>query len=469
MTVEPMSTVDAAWLHMDRPTNLMVVHTMVWTDRPVDERALRALLEQRLVGRFRRFRQRASDPAVTLGALAAPQWVDDPDFSLDRHLSVHALPPPGDDRALQRLAGQLASRPLDRDRSLWELHVVHGYGTGSALLLRTHHAIADGAALMQVLLSLTDRADGDGHEGVRSVDLHDVRRTLPGAGGTAQRLADAAGAAGAAARDAAARVLAAAADPRAMLDLARDDSAMLLKLGFGLRPPRNALQGPLGVDKQLGWTRPVPLGAAKAAGRESGCTINDLMLAAVAGAFRGYLHERDALVDEVAVVVPIDLRPKGTPLPSGLGNEFGLLFAALPTGEPDPQARQQLVKQRMDRLKSSREGAFIFSVLQLLGQLPTPVEQHWLDAFSGKATAIVTNMTGPQHPVSLGGTPVTGAMAWVPVTGPVGLGLSVFSYAGQVALGLASDARLLPDRDRFLELLDAELEPLRAPVPTTSS
>ena len=102
-------------------------------------------------------------------------------------------------------------------------------------------------------------------------------------------------------------------------------------------------------------------------------------------------------------------------------------------------------------------------MLQFMGHVPTPVQNRWLDAFSAKGTAIVTNMTGPQHQVALAGTPITGAMAWVPVTGPVGLGLSVFSYNGQLALGLASDAQVLPDRDRFLALLDDELEPLRAP------
>lgn len=465
MTVEPMSAVDTAWLHMDRPTNLMVVHTIVWTDEPLDERALRGVVQSRLVDRFRRFRQRAEDPAVTLGAVAAPQWVADPAFSLDRHLSVHAVPDPGDEQALQQLAAELASRPLSRDRSLWELHLLTGYRGGSALLLRTHHAIADGGALMQVLMSLTDRVDGGEHAGLMRLREDDADARGTRAGATWSRLTSVAGAAGAQAAGLGAHVLGAVGDPRAALEQARTDGAMLTKLGFGVNPPRNRLQGDLVADKRLAWTRTVPLAAAKRAGRESGCTINDLMLTAITGAFRRYLAEHDGLVDEVVAIVPVDLRPKDAPLSAGLGNAFGLLFVELPTGEPDRRARQALVKRRMDRIKSSREGAFVFSMLQLMGQIPTPLQNRWLDAFSGKGTAIVTNITGPQHQVALAGTPITGAMAWVPVTGPVGLGLSVFSYDGRLALGLASDAQLLPDRDRFLALLDEELEPLRARGP----
>ena len=111
----------------------------------------------------------------------------------------------------------------------------------------------------------------------------------------------------------------------------------------------------------------------------------------------------------------------------------------------------------MDAIKSSREGVFIYTMLQLMGQLPRAVENSWIDAFAGKATAIVTNMTGPREQVRLAGRPVVGAMAWVPVTGPVGLGLSIFSYDGQLSVGLASDAELLPDPGHLIGLLDEEL------------
>jgi len=238
---------------------------------------------------------------------------------------------------------------------------------------------------------------------------------------------------------------------------------MLRKLGFGLTADRNRLQGPLGPGKQRAWTRPVPVDAVKAAGAATGSTVNDLMLTAITSALRRYLLDHDALVAEVIVIVPVNLRPAGASLPAGLGNEFGLVFVRLPAGEIDESRRRARVKAQMDQIKSSREGVFVYTMLEWMGQLPAAVQNAWVDAFAGRATAIVTNVSGPRHRVQIAGTPVAGMVGWVPVTGPLGPGLSIVSYAGQLAVGLASDARLLPDHDRLLALLDDEIGALHTP------
>ena len=265
---EQMDPADVVWLHMDRPTNLMVVNTVLWFDLPVDQASVLQVFQERVVSRFRRFRQRAADPALTLAPWAAPEWVDDAGFALADHVSRTRLPAPGDQRALQRAASDLAGRPLRKDRPLWELHLLDGYGDGGALLLRTHHAIADGGALVQVLLSLTDPLDAGEHTGV--LPVHDDTAgppLLPGPGGrTAGRAIAAARHAGSAAGDLSAVLRAALADPRKAAGLAgfaRADAAMLRKLGFGLTAGRNLLQGPLAPGKQRDWTRPVPVEAVK--------------------------------------------------------------------------------------------------------------------------------------------------------------------------------------------------------------
>ena len=350
LRTERMDPVDVAWLHMDRPTNLMVVNTVLWFDVPVDQALVLQVFEERVVSRFRRFRQRVADPALTLAPWAAPEWVDEAGFALAEHVSRTRLPAPGDQEALQRAASELASRPLRKDRPLWELHLLEGYGDGGALLLRTHHAIADGGALMQVLLSLTDPLDAGEHTGV--LPVHDDTAgppLLPGPGGrTARRAVAAATRAMSAAGDLSAALRASLTDPRKAAELAgfaRADAAMLRKLVFGLTADRNRLQGPLVPGKQRAWTRPVPVGAVKAAGAAAGSTVNDLMMAAITSALRRYLLEHDALAEEVLVIVPVNLRPAGASLPAGLGNEFGLVFVPLPTGEPDP-----------GRLASPRQG-----------------------------------------------------------------------------------------------------------------
>jgi diacylglycerol O-acyltransferase / wax synthase len=465
VAVEPMGAADTAWLHMDRTTNLMVVNIVVSTEQPMDAETLTGVLENRLLAQFRRFRQRVDDPALTFGPLSAPTWVDDDTFNLANHLRVTALPAPGDRAALQRVIGELACRSLDRDRPLWELHLFTGYGAGSALLLRTHHAIADGAALMQVLLAITDPTDADEHTGVLGWDDTVDSPALPGPVGRAtQKMNRAAGRATSTATTLSTHALAALANPRAALELAglaRAEATMLLKLGFGLRPPRNRLQGPLVPDKRFAWTEPVSVADVKAVGRRSGATVNDVMLAAITAAFRRYFAEHGDTVEETVVIVPVNLRPAGAPVPSGLGNEFGLVFVPLPTGEPDAQRRQAAVTAQMDQIKTTREGAFLYSMLELMGQVPTGAQNAWIDSFGIKATAIVTNVAGPQQAVTLAGSGITEAMAWVPVTGPVGLGLSIFSYDGRLAIGLVSDAQLLPDADTLLALLDDELDSLR--------
>ena len=310
---EQMDPADVAWLHMDRPANLMVVNTVLWFDAPVDQASVLQLFEERVVWRFRRFRQRAGDPALTLAPWAAPEWVEDAGFALADHVSRTRLPAPGDQRALQRTASDLAGRPLRKDRPLWELHLLDGYGDGGALLLRTHHAIADGAALMQVLLSLADPLDAGEHTGVLPVrDDTAGPPPLPGPSGrTAGRAIAAARRAGSAAGDLSAVLRAALADPRKAAELAgsaRADAAMLRKLGFGLTAGRNLLQGPLVPGKQRTWTRPVPVQAVQAVGAATGSTVNDLMLTAITSALRRYLLEHDSLAAEVIVIVPVNLR-----------------------------------------------------------------------------------------------------------------------------------------------------------------
>src|SRR6516165_5011069 len=148
-----MSSVDTAWLHMDRPTNLMVINSVDLFDQPLDWDRVKQITQTRLVDRYPRFRQRVVESRLPL---RAPRWENDPDFSLEHHMHRLALPAPGDPAALQELVGDLMTQPLDRNRPLWHTYMVDGFGTGAAIIHRMHHCIADGIALARVMLSLTD-------------------------------------------------------------------------------------------------------------------------------------------------------------------------------------------------------------------------------------------------------------------------------------------------------------------------
>ena len=148
----PMSSVDAAWLGMEDPTNLMMVTGVLALDGKVDIKRLRTLLDKRLAP-FGRFHQRVARPRMRGGML---HWQDDSQFDIDNHVSHIALPPPGGEKALRELVSELMSTPLDTTKPLWHVHLVDGYDRGSVVLARIHHSIADGIALVRVMLSLTD-------------------------------------------------------------------------------------------------------------------------------------------------------------------------------------------------------------------------------------------------------------------------------------------------------------------------
>jgi diacylglycerol O-acyltransferase / wax synthase len=437
---ERMASADAAWLHMDRPTNLMVVTCVFWFDEPLDWDRLAAAFAERLVPAFPRFAQRVVEPPVTIG-LVGPRWVDVEGFDVRDHLRRLVLPAPGGDAELHAHVSQQADRPLPSGRPLWEADLVDGFGDGCAILLRTHHAIGDGTALVQALLTLADRpANSTRHAG---------QRLLAGPGGPsvpARGLA---------------RPPASDVDLRSRVRAVADRGAMLRRLGFASQDDPSVLRGPLSGRKRMTWSPAVPLEEVRRAGRAHGATVNDVALAAVAGALRRHLRAHDQQVERLTAVVPVNLRPPGQPFDPRRGNQFGLAFVRLPVAEPDPAARLEAVKTAMDRVKASGEGVVVSGALAVMGQTPVQVEQWWLDLFAGRATAVVTNIAGPREPVALAGAPLRGFTAWVPSTGPIGVGLSICSYAGDLQVGVAVDEALVPDSDALLTALAAEVAEFR--------
>jgi WS/DGAT/MGAT family acyltransferase len=144
-----MTPVDTAWLRMDRPNNLMMIVSLLILDGPVDSNRLIRLLDHRLTA-IPRFRQRVEKNSHGYA------WVDDAHFSINAHIRRTRLPAPGGSAELARFASELATQPLSRARALWQLHIVEDYDGGAALVVRIHHAIADGIALVGIMLSLTD-------------------------------------------------------------------------------------------------------------------------------------------------------------------------------------------------------------------------------------------------------------------------------------------------------------------------
>lgn len=443
MTRHRMPSADAAWLRMDRPTNLMVVNTVMWFDEPVDLDDVRRLVRERLVGRFPRFSQRVVRHRGSF------YWEDDPDFDLDAHLVHAALPAPGGRAELHDYVSRLWHVPLNRERPLWELHLVDGFGEGAALVSRIHHCVADGIALARVMLSLTDDPREAAHAEVATTPRRERRAGVPGL----PALAGLRGLGG--------TLTGTALHPGRALDLSRATARAgqaLVKL-LALPPDaRTPLRGSVGVAKRAVWSEPLALQRVKTAARAGGVTVNDLLLGAVTGAFREHLLRTGTRVADVRAVVPFNLRPLDEPLPAELGNRFGLVFLSLPVSVDDPAERLHELHRRMEAIKASPEGAVAFGILDVVGRGPAQLERAVVELFGMKGTAVVTNVRGPATAVRLAGRRVAGTIGWPPESAGIGLGVSIISYAREVTLGLVADRRRVPDPDRMLADMTGELD-----------
>ena len=457
MTV-PLSNVDAAWLRMDDPTNYMVVNGLLVFDEPLSTSRVRKLLGDHLV-QFDRFRSRVVPPAAGIGP---PAWELDPEFSVDRHLVEVTLSEPGDDGALQAFVSGLISQPLPPDRPLWRFYFVPHFQGGSALVTRLHHCIGDGLALVHVLLSMADGAPSVAPAPPGEEEADGEGDTWGAIGAALARTRDAAlSASGRLLREA--REL--LAHPERISRSGKEVASHLGSLArlLALSPdPKSAFKGALGVKKRAAWSRPFELADFKAVSRATGSTVNDILVAALAGGFRRYLASRGQMAGsfDVRGVVPVNLRPLSEA--HLLGNRFGLVFLELPLGIEDTLERLFEVRKRMRALKQSPQAAAIFEVLWAVGVAPKPLFDLALSIFASKATAVVTNVVGPREVISIAGAPLRQAMFWVPSAGHLGLGASLLSYAGKVWLGLQSDEGLVPDPGRILAEFELEVEELKA-------
>ena len=461
-----MSRVDTAWLRMDNDVNLMMI-VGVWLLTPaITLAALRERIDTRLL-MYERFRHKA-----VLDAMGAC-WVEDTGFDIHHHVVSEPIQrQPGQDEraALQQRCAELAVTPLDPARPLWQFHLVEHYDGGSAVIVRIHHCIGDGIALMSVMNSITDggadppqrprAADNDAdHEDDPDADwLTDtVLKPLTGLAVKALNLSG----------NGVARSIDALAHPQqplmGSLDLAKagfqvvSDLAALALMGDD-SPTR--LKGKPAGRKVVAWSEPMPLDAVKVIGRGFDCSVNDVLLSCVSGAIGGWLRDQgdDPSGAEIRAMVPVNLRPLEKAWQ--LGNRFGLAPLVLPIGIDNPVERVYAVRQRMNQLKSSYQPLLAFGVLAVAGLLIKPVQAALLNMFSKKATAVMTNVPGPKDPLKFCGRTVKQVMFWVPQSGDIGMGVSILSYGGGVQFGLITDKKLCPQPQKIIDRFEPEFEKL---------
>ncbi len=472
-----MPAQDGLWLTMDRPTGWMVVDTALVLDAVVAVASVRAVFAD-LVQRH---------PVLTCRAERTPpgwSWVPDPRFDLDRHVRAVDLGPTATIADVQQFMGRERARRLDPARPLWVASVVAPVEVaegvrGCVVAVRIHHAIADGVRLTQLLLGA----------------LAPIEAVVRPAGTGSHRADDRAGdrtstlAAGTSTTDAVRGAVRAAASPVRTLrrlvrhpDLIADavdvvdvvprrvpggalvrrtwhDVVTATKFAVGQSPP-TSWSGAPGVDKLVVWSAPTDLAPIAAAARASGTTVNDVLVAGLAGGLRDYLTGHDRLVDDVVWMVPVNLDPFDARLPTALGNRFALVLLDLPLTGPTAARRLVDVRRRMARIKSSDEPGATFALQRALALVPGPVGAGLIRFFADKCVGVLSNVPGPRARLTLAGATVRQIVGFAPCSGRQAMTVTIFSYAGSVTVGVAADAGLVPDPRRIVDAMLAELRVL---------
>jgi diacylglycerol O-acyltransferase / wax synthase len=405
-----------------------------------------------------RYRQKLAVPPLETGR---PLWVDDPAFNLEYHVRHSALPAPGSEAQLRALVARVFSQRLDRSKPLWEMYLVEGLEDGRfALISKTHHALVDGVAGVDLATVIFDLVP----EPAELVPDHPPTEWEPAREPSAVELA-ARGVRGLVRTpfELAARAAGAASHPRATVDNAREVAEGLGELVWaGLNPaPPTPLNVPIGPHRRYEYVR-CELADFKRVKDVFGGTVNDVVLTVVAGALRRWLRARGVRTEglELRALVPVSIRSRdeqGT-----LGNRIAVMRGPLPVYIEDPVARLRVVKAAMDGLKESKQavGAEVLTGVQQFAP-PTILAQASRLNFSTRLfNLIVTNVPGPQFPLYVLGRRLVDLIPIAFLPDHHGLAIAIMSYDGGVAFGLLGDYDALYDLDALGEYVEASLTEL---------
>ncbi len=454
---EPIAKVDTAWLRMEQPTNLMMITGVMVLDDPVDFNHFKQIISNRFLA-FPRFRQKAVDHA------RGCWWEEDEDFEISAHVRRTALPGDAGKAELEELVSELASTPLDKTKPLWQFHLVENYVEGPVVITRIHHCYADGIALVQVILSLTETSAEASN---RLVTQEEWKHKRAAESNIFRRLTAPAREGVGAITHLSGKVLDEAVhllrEPHTAADYAVGAGEIASELATALLlhdDPPSRFKGAIGVRKNVSWAEPIELEEVKAIGKALGCTVNDVLISVMTGALHRYLVDQgdDPSGLTMRATVPVNLRPLEHA--RELGNHFGLVFLDLPIAEANPLARLYQVAEFMHDLKQSKQAVMSMGLLAALGMGPSALQKPALELFSRKASTVLTNVPGPQETLYLAGSAIGEMMAWVPQSGSIGMGISIISYRGKVFSGLITDNKRIPDPDSVTADFRREFENL---------
>ncbi|GAA2607927.1 wax ester/triacylglycerol synthase family O-acyltransferase [Paractinoplanes durhamensis] len=462
--MEYLSPLDASFLDAEDadPHASLAIASVAVLDGPAPTQAEFAEAIRGRLALVPRYRQKVRRVPFNLGC---PVWVDDPSFDLDFHLRRTALTAPGDDAALEALIGRVMSQRMDRERPLWEDWLIEGLDGGRwALLSKVHHCMIDGVTGNELyrLICDTGATPGRPHP--------DDWRPTPAAGGLDLTL-DALGRLARMPFAQARRVVDAAGDPARTVGrlgaLAR--GAVALAEAFLPAPP-TSLSGPLGRARRYAVAR-TPLAEIKAVAEAHRVTVNDVYLAAVAGAFRQILLARGEAPEagSIRTLVPVNVRHRDAR--HVLDNRLASLLLDLPVEIDEPAGRLRAVHERIAGLRERNEVEAGIALIELAGQEPyaavSLVIRTALSLPNRGLATVTTNVPGPPVPLFVLGRPIREILPYVPIAERMRIGVAVMTYDGQAAFGVTADFSAVPEAHDFATtLVDevARLKPVARPA-----
>ena len=458
MASDRLTGLDSSFLHLeDGSSHMHVAGVMLFEGPPPPYDELLDVFERRLP-LVPRYRQRLA--FVPLGQ-GRPKWVDDPHLNLRYHVRSTALPAPGSEKQLRDLAGRVFAQQLDRDKPLWEIWLVEGLeGDRFAMLSKTHHALVDGISGVDIMSVLFDTSP----DPAAPTDTGErwLPRPLPS---PVELLGEALMERATIPGELARTVRSIFRGPRRVVEGLRDAAVGVGAMAWaGLNPaPSSPYNKTIGPHRRYTWVR-ANLADIKAIKNELGGTVNDVVLATVAGALGKHLRRRGHNTDglELKAMVPVSVRAE---VESGaLGNRVAAMMAPLPVWCQDAVARLDIVREELKGLKSGGQAVGAQVLTELSGFAPATVMGQASRLMSRQRffNVVVTNVPGPQQPLFLAGRRMIDPFPMVPLAKNQGLGIALLSYAGRINFGLVGDYDVMYDLDDFADDVQESLAELAA-------
>jgi diacylglycerol O-acyltransferase len=456
MANDRLTGLDTSFLHLEDATSHMhVASVMIFAGPPPPYDELLEAFERRLP-LVPRYRQRLA--LVPLGQ-GRPKWVDDPHLNLRYHVRSAALPSPGSEDQLKDLAGRVFSQQLDRDKPLWEVWLVEGLEDDRfAVLSKTHHALVDGISGVDIISVLFDTSP----EPAAPTGPGDrwLPRPLPS---PAQLLGEALVERATLPGEITRSVRALLRGPRRILEGVLDAAVGVGAMAWaGLNPvPSSPYNRQIGPHRRFTWVR-ADLSDLKAIKDELGGTVNDVVLATVAGALGKHLRRRGQNTDglELKAMVPVSVRQDVER--GGLGNRVAAMMAPLPVWCQEPVARLDIVREELSHLKSGGQAVGAQVLTELSGFAPPTIMGQASRLMSRQRffNLVVTNVPGPQFPLYLLGRRMLDPFPMVPLASGQAVGVALLSYDGRINFGLVGDFDLMWDLDDLAVDLEESLAEL---------